>query len=63
MFEMWNTVTSKLEAHQPVQTNVQAVGGSAAQTQSSGSIKGKKHNNIPINRIFNLIPLLKLSSY
>lgn len=38
MFDMWNSVTSKLEAHANtmVQTNVQTPG----QTQSSGSIKG-----------------------
>lgn len=42
MFDMWSSVTSKLDAHNntsPVQTNVQAnVNG---QAQSSGSIKGK----------------------
>lgn len=38
MFDMWSTVTSKLESHAPVQTNVQAT---SVQNQSSGSIKGK----------------------
>lgn len=38
MFDMWSTVTSKLESHTPVQTNVQAT---SVQSQSSGSIKGK----------------------
>ena len=39
MFDMWSSVTSKLEAHANtmVQTNVQTPG----QNQSSGSIKGK----------------------
>lgn len=38
MFDMWNNVSSKLEGHTSLQTNVQTNGG---QTQSSGSIKGK----------------------
>lgn len=42
MFDMWNSVTSKLEAHANTlgQSNVQSPG----QNNSSGSIKGK--NNI-----------------
>lgn len=40
MFDMWSTVTSKLEAHTALQTNVQTNG---QQNQSSGSIKGKWH--------------------
>lgn len=46
MFDMWSTVTSKLEAHNStMQTNAQTnnVNG---QIQSSGSIKGKKTNSI-----------------
>lgn len=39
MFDMWSTVTSKLESHAPVQTNVQAT--SVQSQSSSGSIKGK----------------------
>lgn len=52
MFDMWSTVTSKLEAHNnsPVQTNVQANG---VQTQSSGSIKGKKQKKK--TNIFNYV--------
>ncbi|XP_049284695.1 probable nuclear hormone receptor HR3 isoform X6 [Anopheles funestus] len=38
MFEMWSNVTSKLEAHIPMQTNVQA---STVQNSSSGSIKAQ----------------------
>lgn len=37
MFDMWNSVQTKLESHQPVQTNVQA---GNLQNGSSGSIKG-----------------------
>lgn len=39
MFDMWNSVTSKLEAHANTlgQSNVQSPG----QNNSSGSIKGK----------------------
>lgn len=40
MFDMWSTVTSKLEAHNTtIQTNAQT--NNAGQIQSSGSIKGK----------------------
>lgn len=45
MFDMWSNVTSKFEGHTSLQTNVQTNGG---QTQSSGSIKGNRHN-ITIN--------------
>ncbi|XP_055549908.1 probable nuclear hormone receptor HR3 isoform X4 [Wyeomyia smithii] len=38
MFEMWTNVTSKLEAHIPMQTNVQQA---AVQNSSSGSIKAQ----------------------
>lgn len=43
MFDMWNSVTSKLEAHANTlgQSNVQSPG----QNNSSGSIKGK-HKSI-----------------
>uniref|UniRef100_A0A182TJJ3 Uncharacterized protein n=1 Tax=Anopheles melas TaxID=34690 RepID=A0A182TJJ3_9DIPT len=42
MFEMWSNVTSKLEAHIPMQTNVQA---STVQNSSSGSIKVRNNSN------------------
>lgn len=42
MFDMWNSVTSKLEAHANTlgQSNVQSPG----QNNSSGSIKGNRSN-------------------
>lgn len=42
MFEMWTNVTSKLEAHIPMQTNVQQT---TVQNSSSGSIKGKRFDS------------------
>lgn len=49
MFDMWSSVTSKLEAHANTlgQTNVQSPG----QNNSSGSIKGKFYTNIHKNKI------------
>jgi nuclear receptor subfamily 1 group F member 4 len=37
MFDMWSSVTTKLEAHTPMQTNIQP---NSVQNSSSGSIKG-----------------------
>lgn len=54
MFDMWSSVTSKLEGHTALQTNVQTNG---TQNQSSGSIKGKQtkkkktKNDKPTNNI------------
>lgn len=39
MFDMWSSVTSKLEAQTQIQTNIQQT---TLQNSSSGSIKGKK---------------------
>lgn len=39
MFDMWSSVTSKLEAHSQIQTNIQTT--TSLQNSSSGSIKGK----------------------
>lgn len=38
MFDMWSSVTSKLEAQTQIQTNIQQT---TLQNSSSGSIKGK----------------------
>lgn len=38
MFDMWSSVTSKLEAQTQIQTNIQQA---TLQNSSSGSIKGK----------------------
>lgn len=40
MFDMWNTVTTKLEPHTQIQTNIQSP--TSLQNSSSGSIKGKR---------------------
>lgn len=54
MFDMWSSVTSKLEAQTQIQTNIQQTN---LQNSSSGSIKGEKYiikslvklRNIPVN--------------
>lgn len=39
MFDMWSTVTTKLDGHTSVQSNIQTT---SVQSPSSGSIKGKR---------------------
>ncbi len=42
MFDMWNSVTTKLEAHTQIQTNITNIQTTTAlQNSSSGSIKGE----------------------
>lgn len=43
MFDMWSSVTSKLEAQTQIQTNIQQT---TLQNSSSGSIKGKRLEKI-----------------
>lgn len=42
MFDMWSSVTSKLEAQTQIQTNIQQTN---LQNSSSGSIKGEHHRH------------------
>lgn len=51
MFDMWSSVTSKLEAHSQIQTNIQTT--TSLQNSSSGSIKGK---GFLLNKSFNQEP-------
>ena len=46
MFDMWSSVTSKLEAHSQIQTNIQSP--TSLQNSSSGSIKGNFRNYVEI---------------
>lgn len=48
MFDMWSSVTSKLEAQTQIQTNIQQT---TLQNSSSGSIKGKRATRL--SRIIN----------
>lgn len=42
MFDMWNSVTTKLEAHTQIQTNITNIQTTTSlQNSSSGSIKGE----------------------
>ena len=54
MFDMWSSVTSKLEAQTQIQTNIQHT---QLQNSSSGSIKGKKASRRPwiINWLLTII--------
>lgn len=46
MFDMWSTVSTKLEQSNAIQSNIQTT---SLQNQSSGSIKGKlKFNNVQV---------------
>lgn len=46
MFDMWSSVTSKLEAQTQIQTNIQQT---SLQNSSSGSIKGK---HLKVSRLY-----------
>lgn len=67
MFDMWSSVTSKLEAHSQIQTNIQTT--TSLQNSSSGSIKGKgfvcinhlirSWSKLVINNLFKNKPIVK----